>query len=118
MPRWSNGPLTAYHGTDSLALAPYGSLVLHNPVAGFSISIARCRPNTDFGQGFYLTTNDHQARQWANARVRRMLSSRGGALRAVVLSFSIDRHARLLGLDPRLPTWLSAPCQTGRQDLI
>jgi hypothetical protein len=83
--------LTAFHGTDSGSLAAYGSLVLYAPLAGFAINITLCRPNTDFGRGFYLTTNDHQARQWANTRVRRLRSPRGASLQAVVLSFSIDR---------------------------
>lgn len=91
MPRWSNGPLTVFHGTDSVSLAGYGRLVQSTPLSGFTVAIARCRPNTDFGQGFYLTTYDHQARQWANVRVRRMRSPRGAPLHAVVLSFSIDR---------------------------
>jgi hypothetical protein len=83
--------LTAFHGTDSGSLAAYGPLVLYAPLAGFAINITLCRPNTDFGRGFYLTTNDHQARQWANTRVRRLRSPRGASLQAVVLSFSIDR---------------------------
>jgi hypothetical protein len=53
--------------------------------------VARGRHNTDFGQGFYLTTYDHQAAQWANGKVRRHLRATGARLRAVVLSFSIDR---------------------------
>ena len=98
MPRWSNGPLTAYHGTDSGSVAAYGPLTLHTPLGGFAVSIARCRSNTDFGQGFYLTTNDHQARQWANTRVRRLRGPRGAPLQAIVLSFAIDRDL-LAGAD-------------------
>jgi hypothetical protein len=88
----------SYHGTDSSSLAAYGSLTLHTPLAGFAVNIARCRPNTDFGQGFYLTTNDHQARQWANSRVRRLRDPRAAPLQAVVLSFAIDRDL-LAGAD-------------------
>jgi hypothetical protein len=91
MPRWTNGPLTAFHGTDSFSLSAYGSLTLHSPLAGFAVNLALCRRNTDFGQGFYLTTSDHQARQWANTRVRRLLRPTGPPLQAVVLSFAIDR---------------------------
>jgi hypothetical protein len=91
MPRWSNGPLTVFHGTDSDALAGYGPLALHTALSGFTISIARCRRKTDFGQGFYLTTYDHQARQWANVRVRKGYASRGVVSHGVVLSFTIDR---------------------------
>jgi hypothetical protein len=98
MPRWSNGPLTANHGTDSGSLSAYGSLVLHAPLAGFAVDIARCRPITDFGQGFYRTINDHQARQWANTRVHRLRGPRGAPLLAIVLSFAIDRDL-LAGAD-------------------
>jgi len=97
MPRWSNRPLTVFHGTDSTSLTVYGPLVPNNPLTGFSISIARGRHNTDFGQGFYLTTYDHQAVQWANGKVRRGLQ-RGMTSQAVVLSFSIDRDL-LAGAD-------------------
>ena len=98
MPRWSNGLLTAFHGTDSGSLAGYGPLALDAPLAGFAVDIARCRPNTDFGQGFYLATNDHQARQWANTRVHRLRGPRSTRLQAIVLSFAIDRDL-LAGAD-------------------
>lgn len=91
MPRWSNGPLIAFHGTDSGSLSAYGVPTLHSQLTGFVVNLALCRRNTDFGQGFYLTTSDHQARQWANTRVRRLLRPTGPPLRAVVLSFAIDR---------------------------
>jgi hypothetical protein len=99
MPRWSNGPLTVYHGTDSDALASYGGLALYNPVPGFVIDVTCGRSNMDFGQGFYMTTYDHQARQWANIKVSRgRRASRPAPSRAVVLSFSIDRDL-LAGAD-------------------
>ncbi len=50
--------------------------------------MALCRPNTDFGQGFYVTTSEHQAKQWANTRwVRNPLSG----IKALVLRFELDR---------------------------
>jgi hypothetical protein len=90
MAEWNNGPLVVYHGTDSAALAAYGSLVSSSPLPAFKVDITLCRPNTDFGQGFYLTSHLHQARQWANSRVR-LSRLRGSADQAVVLSFAIDR---------------------------
>jgi Protein of unknown function (DUF3990) len=68
MPKWINPPLVVYHGTDSsvLGLAPPP---LHAVLHTFAVNLARCSPNTDFGRGFYTTTSDHQARQWANKRV-------------------------------------------------
>lgn len=32
------------------------------------IALQKCAANTDFGQGFYLTSSAHQARNWANYR--------------------------------------------------
>jgi len=67
MPQWtlpggSIKPLTVFHGTDdSIARArttPKGSRL-----SPFRVNLAHCRPNTDFGQGFYVTTSEHQAKQ-------------------------------------------------------
>jgi hypothetical protein len=53
---------------------------------------------TDFGRGFYTTTRLHQAKQWANSRVRRILAPNGPTPQAIVLSFTLDRN-RLAKLD-------------------
>ncbi len=58
-----------------------------------NIKLNLCRPRTDFGQGFYTTTSEHQARQWANQRCRRILAPRGSGPTATVLRFAIDRDA-------------------------
>ena len=71
MPRWSNPPLRAYHGTDTGALGLPPTALTAGVLTFFAPNLARCRPFTDFGQGFYLTTRLHQARQWANAKVLR-----------------------------------------------
>ena len=78
MPQWHNNPLQVFHGTDNLSAAA---------LAATGVSLALCRPNTDFGQGFYVTTSLHQARQWANTRVLRIPR----ALVATVVSFDLDR---------------------------
>lgn len=75
---WTNGPITVYHGTDSVSA---GSIR-----AG--INSAHFRPHTDFGAGFYVSTVLHQAQQWANQRARRT-----GNTRAEVLEFELDRNA-------------------------
>ncbi len=77
---WSNGPREVYHGTDMTS----GSAILpaRRPHA---ISLAAARAFSDFGPGFYTTTNRHQARQWANQRVRRL----GGAAVACVVTFQL-----------------------------
>jgi hypothetical protein len=87
---------------------------------GFVVNLSLCRPLTDFGQGFYTTTSLHQAREWANARVRRVLAPTQQHT-AVVIQFSLDRDwlarldalafARFLGPRHGLSVWLSAPSE-------
>ncbi|TCU33143.1 DUF3990 domain-containing protein [Rhizobium azibense] len=77
---WNNGPLIVYHGTDSLS----GSNIRMN-----SIQASRFNPMSDFGAGFYVTTSLHQAKNWANERVRTI----GGRGSAEVLEYSLARSA-------------------------
>lgn len=84
---WTNADLVVFHGTD------LGSL---QRLQG-GIALALCSPLTDFGQGFYTTTNVHQARQWANQRVRRLQGRPGPGPVALVVEYRIDRNA-LAGL--------------------
>jgi Protein of unknown function (DUF3990) len=94
VPLWNNRSLRLFHGTDSLSV---GSLPAVGAVfPGFVVNLARCRPYSDFGQGFYTTTRLHQARQRANTRVLRAPSAPG--LYAIVLRFDLDRDW-LAGLD-------------------
>ena len=91
MPKWTNQPLVVYHGSDTVALglaAPALYAVLH----AFAVNLAACSANTDFGRGFYTTTSDHQARQWANNRVR-LAGSTGNPTRGVVLSFAVSLYS-------------------------
>jgi hypothetical protein len=91
VPRWFNPPLLVYHGTDTVAIGA-GSVSIGQAVR-FAVNLARCRPFTDFGQGFYVTTNLHQAREWANAKVERTLAQPTPPSRpqAMVLGFEADR---------------------------
>jgi hypothetical protein len=92
MPPWSNGKLTVYHGTDTLTLAAHGPFKAGGSLAGFVANLANCRPATDFGTGFYTTTSLHQAREWANARVRRKRSRASPTQpMGLVLLFDLDR---------------------------
>ncbi len=50
-----------------------------------TIELAKCRRFKDFGQGFYATQLESQARQWAAA-----MQERFAAREAVVLSFEFD----------------------------
>jgi len=72
MPSWalsagSIKPLVVYHGTDD-TVAGASTTPLGARPAGFRPNLALCRPNTDFGQGFYVSTSEYQARQWPIAR--------------------------------------------------
>ena len=58
---WTNGPITAYHGTDNLS---------GNTIRRSGLDPNRFNSQTDFGKGFYVTTSLHQAQQWANQRCR------------------------------------------------
>ena len=75
---WANAPLTVFHGTDLAA------------ARSIYEGMARGRPHgrSDFGAGFYVTTNFHQACQWANRRARR-----GAASIAAVVEFTLCRDS-------------------------
>lgn len=94
MPRWQNQPVVTFHGTDTDALDRQ-VLSVGATLSNFTVELSRCRPDSDFGRGFYVTTNVLQAREWANARVRRTRHTVGGSAdaKAVVLSFRIDLDA-------------------------
>jgi hypothetical protein len=85
MASWSNGRLTVYHGTDVVS----ANLPVAGQQAPFSVQLSQCRPATDFGRGFYTTTSIHQARQWANSKVRRI--RRRNRTAGLVLRFDLDR---------------------------
>ena len=73
---WSNAPIIAYHGT-TLNYAP-AIAAGPDPSKGSAL--------TDFGLGFYVTTNLRQAKDWANDRHRKR-----GAHPAAVIEFDVDR---------------------------
>ncbi len=84
---WRNQRLKVYHGCDDVAATG----IVPVPGGAHGISLAHGSPTSDFGQGFYTTTNMHQAEQWAN---RRYHMGRGrGAKSAAVVEFGIDRDA-------------------------
>lgn len=59
-----------YHGS---------TLKVENP------SLIKCRPNTDFGRGFYTTTSREQAEKWAKLK-----QQRAGKGVAVISEYEID----------------------------
>lgn len=48
--------------------------------------VERGRPSTDFGKGFYVTTNIEQAKRWALNKQR----TAGGEAKAIINSYEID----------------------------
>jgi hypothetical protein len=75
---WTNAAAKVYHGTTESAAR---SIVLGGVNPSFG------RGAADFGQGFYVTSDLHQARQWANQKVR----ASTGSHNAAVLEFDLDR---------------------------
>ena len=92
MPVWVNGNLKVYHGTDTQALTAYGELKPGVTIGRFAVDLSICRAATDFGRCFYTTTSLHQAKEWANARIRRVAISAGSGLNVgLVLQFDLNR---------------------------
>jgi hypothetical protein len=56
------------------------------------IDLAQCRPDTDFGRGFYTTTVRYQARQWAWARFYDPAVAHIRPNQPVVLKFVVNRY--------------------------
>lgn len=55
------------------------------------IDLNRCRPDADFGRGFYMTTVQRQAENWAWYRSQCQPGSAGAGSGAVVLAFRVPR---------------------------
>jgi hypothetical protein len=78
---WTNDAVTVYHGTDEYSA---------NNIMRRGVNLSICNPLCDFGRGFYLTTNLHQAQQWANKRALEIPTATRA--RSAVLGFSLDRE--------------------------
>jgi hypothetical protein len=65
-----------------------------NAIQASGISLKYCAVNTDFGKGFYTTTVERQARQWAWGRFYkwRLLHPTGTANQPVILRFRVRRY--------------------------
>jgi Protein of unknown function (DUF3990) len=77
-PVWDNAKKEFYHGTTKR----HADAILRD-----GIDPSRGEPNTDFGRGFYTTTNRAQAEEWAESKA----SDSGDE--PVVLKVTIDRAA-------------------------
>ena len=82
IPPWGNQDLVVFHGTNSLHQASI--------LAAVNVSLGRTR--TDFGRGFYTTTDLPQARAWAG-RISARVPSSSPAI--VQLTLSRDELAKL-----------------------
>jgi hypothetical protein len=76
---WTNPRICLYHGTiDEYA----------NQIKSAGVRVARGKPDTDFGQGFYTTTWLETANEWSEQKA----AAKDGALAAVV-KLSLTREA-------------------------
>lgn len=85
-PAWvpsASDVVTLYHGCTTVDKAN---------IDAHGIDLTRCRVDTDFGRGFYTTTVQHQARQWAWNRFYDPAVAGQPANQPVVLTFRVDRH--------------------------
>jgi len=111
MPPWNNSTLTVYHGCD---INSAHTLCQPTPkVSPNSINLSLCSPSTDFGQGFYSTTRQDQAENWANVRIMRT----GYNIAAAVVAFDIDREA-LSALADIAFVWEGQPPNSDFWDLV
>ena len=91
---WSTGPQILYHGCDDASATSIMTPVNPNH---HGINLAYSTPLTDFGLGFYTTTNLAQAKDWANSRCLKLRMALSGLLQpprrvlATVLRFEVDR---------------------------
>jgi hypothetical protein len=60
-PEWTNAAIRLYHGT---------TLPNADSIIAIGIDVARGRATTDFGRGFYTTTDEENARAWSRRRSR------------------------------------------------
>jgi hypothetical protein len=81
---WNNPPIIVFHGTDLIS-----ALAIIPPSSGrdHAIDLRACRADTDFGRGFYVTTVERQARDWADNRIEKKTPGRSAA----VIRFQIER---------------------------
>ena len=88
---WQNDDLILFHGCTGNALRPQNPLgiAIGSLPHGISQTIGAKRP--DFGPGFYATTWLHQAKNWANLRVKKEKAKHLNPI-ATVIRFSVNRN--------------------------
>jgi hypothetical protein len=73
LPRWSNQPLRLYHGTLEASA---------RSIVSRGVSVAYGRVRTNFGPGFYTTSDPVVAAEWARAREPKRFGQRVGVIAA------------------------------------
>jgi len=86
---WTNQDLILYHGTDDSSAAA---------ILSQGVDLRLCSSFTDFGRGFYTTTNAAQATVWAHLRTLRLRQGGRGAAKPAVLRVFAGRDF-LAGLE-------------------
>ena len=76
VPPWNDQNILLFHGTSDL----------WTPSILLAVDLSKARPLTDFGRGFYTTTNLDQARRWAKTVARIW----GGS--PAVIEFNLERN--------------------------
>jgi hypothetical protein len=80
---WSNQPLVLYHGTDDASA---------KSILAEGVKLRFCNALTDFGRGFYTTTNLAQAWDWAALRAKRLQLVGNISAKAAVIRISAERN--------------------------
>jgi len=86
---WTNQDLVLYHGTDDASAAA---------ILRGGVNLALCSPLTDFGRGFYTTSNAAQAVTWAHHRTARLRAGGKKTAKPAVLRVFAQRDF-LAGLE-------------------
>lgn len=91
--KWNNNPALLYHGTTLFDLRAY-DVKIGTVLTDFSIELSRCREFTDFGRGFYLTSSENQAINWANVGVDKYKYRKKSKsnTKAVLLVYEVNRE--------------------------
>src|SRR5437899_1011134 len=87
---WTNPPIILYHGT---ALPDAENMQIPRPPLRHGVDLSLCRTLSDFGTGFYCTSDPHQAKEWAKQRCRTFhVANPQATILPAVLRFEVDRR--------------------------
>jgi Protein of unknown function (DUF3990) len=78
---WANDDLLLYHGTDDVSA---------RKIVAQGVDLSLCNPLTDFGRGFYTTTNLEQAKNWAVLKAMKIRAHAPQAI-GIVIELRVSR---------------------------